>query len=142
MLDKPAVCCHDTRTVSSRDALQNTVSMESTQITIRYALHCRELFEMGVRCFDVDVVITADQHLLITHPRALQVMKCLCESNQPCMHHFAACKCEMKPNVVIQDTLQSGAMSQHSQKSIHRYSLQELRLAGGNSTAFPSAAEV
>ena len=28
---------------------------------------------MGVRCFDIDVVTTADQQLLITHPKPLQV---------------------------------------------------------------------
>lgn len=34
---------------------------------------CRELFQMGVRCFDIDVVTTADRQLLVAHPRALQV---------------------------------------------------------------------
>lgn len=34
---------------------------------------CRELFQLGVRCFDIDVVTTADGQLLITHPTALQV---------------------------------------------------------------------
>ena len=36
-------------------------------------LLCRELFEMGVRCFDVDLVVTSDQKLLIAHPKTLQV---------------------------------------------------------------------
>lgn len=34
---------------------------------------CRELFQLGVRCFDIDVVTTADGQLLVTHPTALQV---------------------------------------------------------------------
>ena len=34
---------------------------------------CRELFEMGVRCFDIDIITTSDQQLLVTHPRSLQV---------------------------------------------------------------------
>ena len=34
---------------------------------------CRELFQLGVRCFDIDVVTTADRQLLVTHPKALQV---------------------------------------------------------------------
>lgn len=38
---------------------------------------CRELFEMGVRCFDIDIVITSDQQLLVAHPKALQVTSTL-----------------------------------------------------------------
>ena len=34
---------------------------------------CRELFQLGVRCFDIDIVITADQQLLVAHPAAVQV---------------------------------------------------------------------
>ena len=33
----------------------------------------RELFQLGVRCFDIDIVITADQQLLVAHPAAVQV---------------------------------------------------------------------
>ena len=34
---------------------------------------CRELFQMGERCFDVDIVTTADHQLLVTHPTSIQV---------------------------------------------------------------------
>lgn len=34
---------------------------------------CRELFQLGVRCFDIDIVTTADHQLLVAHPAAVQV---------------------------------------------------------------------
>ena len=42
----------------------------------------------------------------------------------------------------LQDALQQDTMPWQGQVDIHGYSLQDLRLAGGNSSAFPTAAEV
>ena len=42
-------------------------------MTASPACVCRELFQLGVRCFDIDIVTTADHQLLVAHPAAVQV---------------------------------------------------------------------
>lgn len=113
---------------------------------------------MGVRCFDIDIVITADKQLLVTHPKALQVASLLHCSVRPAHIAWAVCKMEMLANVpctrqnyavcaVLALLLQAVLHQQNSlqsQEGLHldSYSLAELRQVGANSTAFPSAAEV
>ncbi|KAL3144041.1 hypothetical protein ABBQ32_003841 [Trebouxia sp. C0010 RCD-2024] len=74
----------------------------------------QELFQMGVRCFDIDVVTTADRQLLVAHPRALQD---------------------------ILRTALGNSMIGAEEAAIHLHSLSAVRHQGGNSSSFPSAAE-
>lgn len=74
----------------------------------------RELFQMGICCFDIDIVTTSDQQLLVTHPSALQ------------------------------DTLDQSVVDQmwdRSESEIHFHTLKDVRQLGANSSSFPSAAE-
>ncbi|DBA67902.1 hypothetical protein WJX79_005473 [Trebouxia sp. C0005] len=74
----------------------------------------RELFQMGICCFDIDIVTTSDQQLLVTHPSALQ------------------------------DTLNQNAGNQTqdtSESEIHFHTLKDIRQLGANLSSFPSAAE-
>ena len=101
---------------------------------------CRELFEMGVRCFDIDIVITSDQQLLVAHPKALQVTLTVQSACVLFDHRFESALTALC--CFLQDALQQDTVSRQRPLDIHSYSLQDLRLAGGNSSAFPTAAEV
>lgn len=74
----------------------------------------RELFQMGVRCFDVDIVTTADHQLVVTHPTSIQ---------------------EVLDQNMANET-RSGLES-----ATHFHDYKAVRRLGANSSSFPSAAE-
>lgn len=107
---------------------------------------CRELFQLGVRCFDIDVVTTADRQLLITHPTAIQVyLKYHCsKTGKSCS---AGCICFMTclpQHYILQDVLRESVDNNTDRggAAVHLHSLKAVRQLGGNSSSFPSAAEV
>ena len=63
-------CCSSSTTHQLLSMLEHYCNMHRAAHQVSA---CRELFQMGICCFDIDIVTTSDQQLLVTHPSALQV---------------------------------------------------------------------